>query len=126
MFFWFFLFFALFIDLLTDKVQPLSRCEHQKCPGDGTCHASSKQGHCNTDTGLCECVPSYGGEECGLKVCPGVGPQECRYVKSVFIIHVGGTRCVPSSTDNILNINARITLTVEVIRRCIFIFLFDV
>jgi tenascin len=52
-------------------------CEHQKCPGDGTCHASSKQGHCNTDTGLCECVPSYGGEECGLKVCPGVGPQEC-------------------------------------------------
>ena len=44
------------------------------------------------------------------------------YVKSVFIIHVGGTRCVPSSTDNIMKIRARITWTVEFIRTCIFIF----
>ena len=46
-----------------------------------------------------------------------------RYVKSVFIVHVGGTRCVPSSTDNIMKRHARITWTVEVIRTCIFLFL---
>ena len=45
-----------------------------------------------------------------------------RYVKSVFIVHVGGTRCVTSSTDNIMKIHARITLTVECIRTCIFLF----
>ena len=44
----------------------------------------------------------------------------------VFIVHVGGTRCVPSSTDNIMNIHARITLTVEFIRTCICLFLFYV
>jgi hypothetical protein len=38
-----------------------------------------------------------------------------RYVKSVFIVHVGGTRCVTSRTDNIMKIRARITLTVEFI-----------
>ena len=48
------------------------------------------------------------------------------YVKLVFVIHVGGTRSVTSSTDNIMKIHARITLTVEFIRRYIFIFLFDV
>ena len=48
------------------------------------------------------------------------------YVREVFIIHVGGTRCVTSSTDNIMKILARITLTVEFIRTCIFIFLFYV
>ena len=47
---------------------------------------------------------------------------ECE-VREVFVIHVGGTRCVPSSTDHILNIQARITLTVECIRPCIFLFL---
>ena len=31
------------------------------------------------------------------------------YVKSVFIVHVGGTRCVTSSTDHIMKIHARIT-----------------
>ena len=35
------------------------------------------------------------------------------------MIHVGGTRWVPSSTDNIMKIHARITLTVEVIRTCV-------
>ena len=47
-------------------------------------------------------------------------------VKSVFIIHVVGTRCVTSSTDNIMKIHARITLTVECIRGYIFLFLFYV
>ena len=37
------------------------------------------------------------------------------YVTLVFVIHVGGTRCVTSSTDNIMNIQARITLKVEFI-----------
>jgi len=46
------------------------------------------------------------------------------YVKSVIIIHVGCTRCVTSSTDNIMKIHARITLTVEFIRTCIFYFYF--
>ena len=45
-------------------------------------------------------------------------------VREVFIVHVGGTRCVPSSTDNNLKILACITLTVEFIRRYIFRFLF--
>ena len=49
-----------------------------------------------------------------------------RYVKSVFIIHVGGTRGVTSRTGNIMKIHARITLTVEFIRTCIFLFLFYV
>ena len=44
-------------------------------------------------------------------------------VREVFIVHVGGTRCVTSRTDNIMKIRARITLTVECIRGCIFIFL---
>ena len=47
-------------------------------------------------------------------------------VKYVFIVHVGGTRCVTSSTDHSMTIHVRITLTVEVIRTCIFVFLFDV
>jgi hypothetical protein len=51
---------------------------------------------------------------------------ETRYVKSVCMIHVGGTRCVTSSTDNILNIHFRITLTVEFIRGYIFKCLFYV
>ena len=34
------------------------------------------------------------------------------------MIHVGGTRCVPFSTDNMMKIHARITLTVEFIRTC--------
>ena len=45
------------------------------------------------------------------------------YVKSVFIVHVGGTRDVTSRTDNIMKIHARITLKVEFIRGYIFIFL---
>ena len=70
-----------------------------------------------------------------LKTCENSGPLTTdarilhrkpysRYV--VFIIHVGGTRCVPSSTGNIMKIHARITLTVEFIRGYIFIFLFYV
>ena len=50
-------------------------------------------------------------------------PGPCQYVKSVFMIHVGGTCCVTSSTDNNMKIHARITLNVEFIRTCIFLFL---
>ena len=50
----------------------------------------------------------------------------CRVRQSVLMIHVGGTRCVTSRTGNIVNIHARITWTVEVIRTCIFLFFFDV
>ena len=55
-----------------------------------------------------------------------VGKQLNWYVKLVFIIHVGGTRCVTSSTDNSMKIRARITLNVEFIQTCIFLFLFYV
>ena len=51
------------------------------------------------------------------------GNFSLRYVKSVFIVHVGGTRCVTSSTDNMMKIHARKTWTVEFIRGYIFIFL---
>ena len=60
---------------------------------------------------------------CGLN-CRPVGGKE--YVKSVFIVHVGGTRYVTFSTDNIMKIHVRITLTVEVIRGYILRFLFYV
>jgi hypothetical protein len=43
-------------------------------------------------------------------------------LKMVSYLHVGGTRCVTSSTDNTMKIRARITLTVECIRTCIFLF----
>ena len=42
-----------------------------------------------------------------------------QYVK-VLIVHVGGTRCVPSNTDHILNRQARVTWTVACIRTCSF------
>ena len=45
-----------------------------------------------------------------------------RVVREVFIIHVGGTRCVTSSTDHYMKIQAWITLSVECIRTCIFLF----
>ena len=48
------------------------------------------------------------------------------YVKSVFIVHVGGSCCVTSSTDHYMKIHAWITLNVECIRICLFLFLFDV
>jgi hypothetical protein len=44
-------------------------------------------------------------------------------VRGIYMIHVGCTRCVTSSTDNIMKRHARITLTVEFIRTCIFKFL---
>jgi len=44
-------------------------------------------------------------------------------VREVFVVHVGGTRCVTSSTDNIMKRQARITLTVDCTRGCIVIFL---
>jgi hypothetical protein len=53
-------------------------------------------------------------------------PCADQYVKSAFIVHVGGTRCVTSSTDNIMKVHARRTLNVEFIRSCIFIFYFYV
>jgi hypothetical protein len=45
----------------------------------------------------------------------------CRYV---FIVHVGRTRCVTSSTDQIMKTHACITLGVEFIRACILYFYF--
>ncbi len=48
------------------------------------------------------------------------------YVTSFFVVHVGGTRCVPSSTDHNMKIHARITLIVEFIRTCLFLCLFYV
>ena len=58
--------------------------------------------------------------------CVGLGDQTMefvRYVKLVFVIHVGGTRCVPFSTANNMKRHVRITVTVECIRTCIFVFL---
>jgi hypothetical protein len=78
----------------------------------------SCQGCCTT----VGCCPRF-------KFCPRAGTSITatqRYGKCVFIIHVGCTRCVTSSTDNNIKIHARIALTVECIRTCIFIFLFYV
>ena len=95
MFLFVFVVFALFIDLLTDKVQPLS------------------------STMKCSAVDDL--------VCfPPCHLGDAVYVNIGLVVHVGGTRCVTSNTDNIMKIHARITLTVEFIRTCIFLFLFYV
>ena len=49
-------------------------------------------------------------------------PEDILQTGYVFLVHVGGTRCVTSSTDNIMKIRARITWTVEFIRGYILIF----
>ena len=75
------------------------------------------------------CLPTSDGTVPRRQQTPSDGHldgQHTRCVKSVFVVHVGGTRCVPSSTDNIMKIRARISLTVEFIRACIFLFLFYV
>ena len=56
-----------------------------------------------------------------LKACNDDGDlaTEWLYVK-VLVVHVGGTRRVPSSTDHTMNRQARITWTVACIRTCIF------
>ena len=102
----FLFFFALFIDLLTDKVQPLFKKAQI-----GTLSSEVEvmvQHHRHHEHG------NYRSKD------------DKEYVKSVFIIHVGGTRCVTSSIENIMKIRARITLTVEFIRGYIFKFLFYV
>ena len=63
---------------------------------------------------------------CVLRAALDSVPKRQWYVKSVFIVHVGGTRCVTFSTANIMNIHVRITLTVECIRTRIFLVLFYV
>ena len=58
----------------------------------------------------------------------GMGVPETgnRYVKSVFMLHVGGTRCVTWSIDRIIQRHACITWGVEFIRAIFFIFFFYV
>ena len=125
--------FALFIDLLTDKLQLLFQANLATRP------KADEVAFVETDEFRNEAVEF---------TCPGaqtllwpgvlaklsvdhmdfhhVPSGSVVYVKLVFVIHVGGTRCVPSSTDNIVKIHARITLTVEFIRGYIFLFLFYV
>ena len=45
-----------------------------------------------------------------------------RQVRDVFLVHVGGTRCVPSSTDHTMHIHVRIPLKFECIRTCLLLF----
>ena len=47
-------------------------------------------------------------------------------VREVFVVHVGGTRCVTWSIDRMIQIHARITWGVEFIRAIFFIFFFYV
>ena len=53
-----------------------------------------------------------------------VGEEALEYVKFVFIAHVGGTRCVPSNTDNTPKIHARIMLGVAFTRTCLYVFVY--
>ena len=118
-FFVFFVFFALFIDLLTDKVQPLSRwTSRTKLP--------TRKKHPSKTSVVRRYVHSVflihvgGTRYVQSVVLVHVGGT--RYVQSVCIVHVGGTRCGTSNTDHSMNTHARITLTVECIRTCIFLF----
>ena len=92
------------------------------CPND-----CSSRGNCNQTTGACDCTEQWRGEDCTVPVCPEAcgGHGECvtvldeesggpmpscvcdpswsgdwcaSPVREVFMIHVGGTRCVPSPT----------------------------
>jgi hypothetical protein len=45
-------------------------------------------------------------------------------VREVFIVHVGCTRCVTSSTANNMKIHARITLNVEFIYEHVFFYVY--
>ena len=82
-----------------------------------------------------------GGTSDGTRIEKGSGEiwRQCRFggasesfvvgwsksqVREIFMIHVGCTRWVTSSTDNIMKIHACITLTVEFIRTCMFLFFF--
>jgi hypothetical protein len=78
-------------------------CQHPACENECYYHGECKQG-------VCECDVGYHG-------------RDCSQVREVVIIHVVGTRGVPSSTGNIMKIHARITLTVEFIRPYFFIFI---
>ena len=132
-FFCFFVFFALFIDLLTDKVQPLSRwTSRTKLP--------TRKKHPSKTSVVRRYVHSVflihvgGTRYVQSVVLVHVGGTRyvqsvflvhvggTRYVQSVCIVHVGGTRCGTSNTDHSMNTHARITLTVECIRTCIFLF----
>ena len=57
---------------------------------------------------------------------PGSAQLAPRFVKLVFIVPVGGTRCVTWSIDRIVQIHARITWGVVLILAIFFIFFFDV
>jgi predicted nucleic acid-binding Zn ribbon protein len=61
-----------------------------------------------------------------LSQCEAFSAQLKAQIEAVRVILVGGTRCVTSSTGNIMNRQARITLNVEFIRGYVFICLFDV
>ena len=59
------------------------------------------------------------------RLSPAEDERSAVFTRYVFLTHVGGTRWVTSSPDHNLNRQAWITLTVEVIRTCIFICLCD-
>ena len=153
-FFGFFVCFAVFIDLLTDTVPPLFKKAIPIAAGPAILYSSlppppdssgstaataanvaSAPSASSAASELFESVndvalhfvgPLNGSSPC-LVLCLETKENDVYvYVKSVFVIHVGGTRYVTSSTDNIMKIHARITLTVEFIRICIFLFLFYV
>ena len=55
-------------------------------------------------------------------VVQGMTITKSGYVE-ICLVHVGGTRCVPSSTDHTLKRQAWVTLTVEVIHVFFFMFI---
>ena len=48
--------------------------------------------------------------------------EDTPYVKSVFVVHVGCTRCVASNPDHTMHRQARITVGVGCTRACIVLF----
>ena len=106
----------VFFDVIAFQPNPclaLPTCREQRVSG------GVGQGR-RQDVGHVVAVADLGPTQ--LPHCPHPGSGR---VRKVFV-HVGGTRDVPSRTDDILNIHARITLTVECIRTCICLFLFYV
>ena len=92
----FFIFFALFIDLLTDQVQPLFR--HGSRDGGLTVLRSANRP---------DVVLSLGVKE-GCRGCFALtAVMDVR--EMCIIVHVGGARCVTWSIDRSIQIHARIT-----------------
>ena len=107
--------------------------EEPVCVGQSAKWFDGRRHAIHQETNVAHVCPALQPQPVDVGVCPldsdrdvHGGERTGKIIIPVIIVHVGGTRCVTSSTDNMMKIQARITLTVECIRGCIFLCLVDV